>query len=97
MLISEYKVNLQNKLQYSQAQAVRELENRQLVMIELNKRGMFCLQEDLCSLGHEALVLESRIEGVTGTVDAGYLELGNKWWLRRDQHHRGEIFWEGVC
>jgi hypothetical protein len=32
---------------------------------------------ELSSFGHLALSLESRIEGTTGTIDAGWLELRN--------------------
>lgn len=28
---------------------------------------------------------------ITGTIDAGQLELKNWWWLRKDKHHWGEI------
>jgi hypothetical protein len=34
---------------------------------------------ELCGFGHVALALELRIEGTTGTIDGGYLELRNKW------------------
>jgi hypothetical protein len=34
---------------------------------------------ELGSFGHVALPLESRIDGTTGTIDSGYLELRNQW------------------
>jgi len=53
------------------------MENRKLVII---KQGtMFQPQQtaELNSFGHVALALASRIEGTTGTMDAGELELRN--------------------
>jgi hypothetical protein len=52
---------------------VKELENGKLVIIKQNKGPMFQLQQaaEHGSFGHVALALESRIEGTTGTIDAG--------------------------